>query len=81
MPKNAAAPESEFHRGTLSDTGRVVVPAPLRALLGLKPGDQVLIRFVAGHLELHTQASVVARAQQVVASAGKRKPARRSRSR
>lgn len=40
---------------TIDRAGRIVVPKPLRDLLGLSPGTPLEIEAVEGHLELRTQ--------------------------
>ncbi len=47
-----------FH-ARLTNDGRVVIPAPLRHRLGLKPGDQVVIDAEKDGLRLRSYAQVV----------------------
>lgn len=46
--------------------GRVVIPAPCRAALGLKPGDDLLIDLEDGELRLITPARALQRIQAIV---------------
>jgi AbrB family looped-hinge helix DNA binding protein len=51
-----------FHT-RLADDGRVVIPAPLRHQLGLKPGDHVVIDAEADGLRLRSYAKVLEEVQ------------------
>ena len=46
--------------------GRVVIPARHRRALGLKPGDEVILRLVDGELHILSRAEAVRKAQEMV---------------
>lgn len=48
---------------TLREGGRIVIPAAMRAALGLKPGDTLVARVEGGELRLTTRAAEIARVQ------------------
>ena len=50
----------------LGPDGRIVIPARLRKALGLKPGDELLIRLEDGELVVYTRAQAILRAQERV---------------
>ena len=50
----------------IGDGGRVVIPAGMRAALGVKPGDTLVARVVDGELSLMSQKAAVRRAQKLV---------------
>jgi len=50
--------------------GRLVVPAEARALLGIKPGDQVRMRFDGGNLVITTPAATLGWLRQVASGLG-----------
>ena len=50
----------------IGDGGRVVIPAEMRAALGVKPGDTLIARVVDGELSLMSQKVAVRRAQDMV---------------
>lgn len=58
---------SEVHRAKLNDEGRLVIPADLRKALGLRPGQEVLLRRTATGLELTTYEMAVKQFQDRVA--------------
>lgn len=47
----------------ITDGGRIVIPAPCREALGVRPGDEVLLRLVDGELRLYSRKEAVRRAQ------------------
>ena len=53
-------------RTTIAAGGRVVIPAKQRQALGLKTGDEVILRLVDGELRILTRDEAVRRAQQMV---------------
>jgi AbrB family looped-hinge helix DNA binding protein len=55
-------------RLTVAENGRVVIPAPMRAALGLTGGARVLARIVDGALVLEPIDVAVARARAMVAA-------------
>jgi len=46
--------------------GRLVIPAPYRRLLGLRPGDEVIVRVEEGQLRILTPRQALARARDLV---------------
>lgn len=52
--------------GKITPGGRLVIPARHRRDLGLKTGDEVLLRVVDGELRILSQAEAVKRAQAMV---------------
>ena len=58
----------------MASNGRVVIPAPLRALLGLSDGDRILARVDGGALILEPVSSAVGRAQALVAKHARTTP-------
>ena len=52
--------------GKITPGGRLVIPARHRKALGLKTGDEVLLRLVDGELRILSQAEAVRRAQAMV---------------
>jgi AbrB family looped-hinge helix DNA binding protein len=52
--------------GKITPGGRLVIPARHRRALGLKTGDEVLLRVVDGELRILSQAEAVRRAQAMV---------------
>lgn len=50
----------------LGPDGRIVIPARLRKALGLKSGDELLIRLEDGELVVYTRAQAIRRAQERV---------------
>ncbi len=51
----------------MSDGGRIVIPAPMRAALGLKPGDDVTLELHDGQLRLMARSEGVRRARAMLA--------------
>jgi AbrB family looped-hinge helix DNA binding protein len=48
--------------------GRLVIPAPMRAALGMKEGDKVLVRLEGNELRIYTYEEATRRAQEMVRS-------------
>ncbi|MDR7555347.1 MAG: AbrB/MazE/SpoVT family DNA-binding domain-containing protein [Armatimonadota bacterium] len=46
--------------------GRLVIPAPYRRLLGLRVGDEVIVRLEEGELRILTPRQALARARELV---------------
>lgn len=53
-------------RTKLGQSGRVVIPREYRKSLGLKSGDEIIMRLDEKGLHLYTPAQAVARAQELV---------------
>ena len=52
---------------TMASNGRVVIPARMRADLGLAGGERLAVRVLDGALVLEPVSTAIARAQQLVA--------------
>lgn len=52
---------------TVASNGRVVIPAPMRAALGLQGGGKVIARLVDGTVVLEPQDAAIRAAQAMVA--------------
>jgi AbrB family looped-hinge helix DNA binding protein len=48
--------------------GRLVIPAPMRAALGMKEGDKVLVRLEGSEIRIYTYQEAMRRAQELVRS-------------
>lgn len=53
-------------RTKLAEGGRIVIPAEYRKALGLKVGDEVILRLAEGELRVLTPRQAILRAQQLV---------------
>jgi AbrB family looped-hinge helix DNA binding protein len=53
---------------TIAEGGRVVIPASYRRALGVRPGDQVVLRLEDGEVRMTTRAQARQRAQEYVRS-------------
>ncbi|HYL34290.1 MAG TPA: AbrB/MazE/SpoVT family DNA-binding domain-containing protein [Bryobacteraceae bacterium] len=51
---------------TVTDGGRIVIPAPYRRALGIKAGDEVLLRLENGEVRISSRAQARRRAQEYV---------------
>ena len=54
------------HVARMGRSGRLVIPAAVRAQLGLKPGTELVLRVDDDGLRLQTRTQAVARAQAIV---------------
>lgn len=63
---NRQAPEELRARVRVSDKGRVIIPAPMREALGIKPGGVVDFQLGKGELRISTMESRLRRAQENV---------------
>jgi AbrB family looped-hinge helix DNA binding protein len=52
----------------ITSGGRIVIPAELRRAMGLKDGDEVLVRLEEGELRISTRRQRLKRAQAMVRS-------------
>lgn len=50
----------------LAEGGRVVIPAEFRRALGLRVGDEVIVRLVDGEVHIFTLQQAIRRAQEIV---------------
>jgi len=55
-------------KAELGAGGRLVIPAPMRAALGMKEGDKVLVRLEGNELRIFTYQEAMRRAQEIVRS-------------
>ncbi len=53
-------------KAKIGPSGRVVIPAAFRKEMGLKAGDEVLMRLEDGEVTLYTRAQAIRRAQELV---------------
>lgn len=51
------------YKAKIGPNGRIVIPAEYRKALGVKPGDEVLMRLEDGEVRLYTQAQAIRRIQ------------------
>jgi AbrB family looped-hinge helix DNA binding protein len=62
----AAAPEVFQTRVQVGEGGRIVIPAAFRTALGLKTGDDVLLRLEDGELRIFTPHEAIRKAQELL---------------
>jgi AbrB family looped-hinge helix DNA binding protein len=55
-------------RVRINENGRVVIPAALRKAMGIKAGDELLVRLEDNELRIATMRNRIARAQERVSS-------------
>jgi AbrB family looped-hinge helix DNA binding protein len=53
-------------RARLDQGGRVVIPADYRRALGLRPGEEVILRLEDGEVRMLSLSSAIRRAQELV---------------
>jgi AbrB family looped-hinge helix DNA binding protein len=53
-------------RTTVNAAGRIVIPAAYRRALGIKQGDEVILRLEEGEVRIITPAQAIRRAQALV---------------
>lgn len=83
-------PRPDFTATRVASGGRIVIPAPYRKAIGIKPGDEVVLQLEGGALRVFSRAEALRRLQEKVAKAvpvsvslaaelirGRRKEARR----
>ena len=69
VPASSAATQQKLvNHVELGEAGRFVVPAAMRAAMGVKAGDKLLATLDNGVLRLESQASVIARVQAAMRS-------------
>jgi AbrB family looped-hinge helix DNA binding protein len=57
-------PAQEAH-ATLNESGRIVIPAPIRRLLGVQPGDEIILLVENDEVRMTTARRRMERAQQL----------------
>ena len=57
--------DTESH-ATINENGRIVIPASFRRVLGIRPGDTIVLRIENDELRMTTLRQRLAKAQQVV---------------
>jgi AbrB family looped-hinge helix DNA binding protein len=65
-PKQPALLDSHRQFVELGAGGRVVIPAPFRAALGMKPGEKLTVRLEANELRIYTRREGIRRAREMV---------------
>ncbi len=53
---------------TIAEGGRIVIPASFRRALGVRPGDEILLRFEDGEVRITSRAQARRRAREYVRS-------------
>jgi AbrB family looped-hinge helix DNA binding protein len=53
-------------KARLNANGRIVIPAAVRQALGLRPGDELIMRVEDGELRLSTRRQALARARRMI---------------
>ena len=66
--QGAGLAPSQAQKVELGAGGRLVIPAPMRAALGMKEGDKVLVRLEGNELRIYTYQEGIRRAQEIVRS-------------
>ncbi len=66
--QGAGLAPSLAHKVELGAGGRLVIPAPMRAALGMKGGDKLLLRLEGNELRIYTYEEATRRAQEIVRS-------------
>jgi AbrB family looped-hinge helix DNA binding protein len=57
--------DTERH-ATINENGRIVIPASFRRVLGIRPGDTIVLRIENDELRMTTLRQRLAKAQQLV---------------
>jgi AbrB family looped-hinge helix DNA binding protein len=66
--QGVAKQPAQAQKVELGAGGRLVIPAPMRAALGMKEGDKVLVRLEGSELRIYTYQEAMRRAQELVRS-------------
>jgi AbrB family looped-hinge helix DNA binding protein len=53
---------------TVAEGGRIVIPASYRRAMGVRPGDEIMLRFEDGEVRITSRAQVRRRAREYVRS-------------
>ena len=53
-------------RVRINENGRIVIPASIRSVLGIGPGDEMVLKVKDGELRITTVRNRIAKAQQLV---------------
>ena len=62
-------PQPKSTRTRMTEGGRIVIPVPYRKALGIKPGDELIVRLDEGELRIYSRAEALKRLQNQVTSA------------
>ena len=62
-------PQPKSVRTRMTEGGRIVIPAPYRKALDIKPGDELIVRLDEGELRVYSSAEALKRLQDQVTSA------------
>ena len=54
------------YRATFGENGRIIIPAPLRNIMKLTPGEEMLLRYDNNSINILTMKQAVKEAQNVV---------------
>ena len=54
------------YRATFSENGRIIIPAPLRNMMKLIPGEEILLRYDNNSINILTMKQAVKEAQDIV---------------
>ena len=54
------------YRATFGENGRIIIPAPLRNMMKLIPGEEILLRYDNNSINILTMKQAVKEAQDVV---------------
>ena len=61
------------YRTTFGENGRIIIPAPLRNMMQLTPGEEILLRYDNNSINILTMKQAVKEAQDIVIQYNKEK--------
>ena len=61
-------PQPNSARTRMTEGGRIVIPAPYRKALDIKPGDELIVQLDEGELRVYSRAEALKRLQDQVTS-------------
>ena len=61
------------YRATFGENGRIIIPAPLRYIMKLIPGEEILLRYDNNSINILTMKQAVKEAQDIVIQYNKEK--------
>ncbi len=62
-------PQPNSRRTRMTEGGRIVIPAPYRKALDIKPGDELIVQLDEGELRVYSRAEALKRLQDQVTRA------------